>query len=244
MNSILTGFNEHSREIGDYLDFLSILENEMQNGIPKIGSKVITPQQVYALYSSAFVQIYNLVEGTISKCIKAICDVIIVNGDCTLADLSEAMRKEWLRYAAKTHYTLAPDKRLEKLEDVLRMAVDGTPVSEFRLEKGGGGNWSDSTIEKFLYRIGCDYSIDEQLKKRVKRPFKDDAGVMQYLMKLRNDLSHGNVSFCQCGQDVSFTDIKNTYAVVHEYLNVIVSSVSQYIENRHYLRHNVESATA
>lgn len=244
MHPLHESFKEHSKEINDYLDFLFILESETKKGPPKIGDSVISPQQVYSLYSSAFVQIYNLVEGTVSKCIESVCTVITKDKKHTPADLSDALRKEWLRFRAQTHVNLAPDKRLRKLESILKDAVDKRPIASFKLEKGGGGNWCDDTIEKFLSRIGCNWTIDSQLKRQVKQPFKDDVGIMHYLMDLRNDLAHGNISFCQCGRDVALSDIKRTYFIVHEYLQVIVDAISEYIEKRHYLQPVNESSIA
>jgi hypothetical protein len=132
MYSLRANFQEHSKEINDYLDFLLLLENETKNGLPKIGDNVISPQQVYSLYSSAFVQIYNLVEGTVSKCIQAVCAGIIQDKKHTPADLSDAMRKEWLRFRAQTHYDIVPDKRLRKLESILKEAVDKRPITSFK----------------------------------------------------------------------------------------------------------------
>jgi hypothetical protein len=86
--------------------------------------------------------------------------------------------------------------------------------------------------------------MDSQLKRQVKQPFKDEVGVMHYLMDLRNDLAHGNISFCQCGRDVALSDIMQTYSIVNEYLQVIVDAISTYIEECHYLQPLNEGITA
>jgi len=64
VNSIADSFEERLHEIDAYLDLLDALQRQAQSGPPKIGDFVITAQQQKILYSSVYLQLYNLVEAT------------------------------------------------------------------------------------------------------------------------------------------------------------------------------------
>ena len=74
MTGALTrAFEERLQEIEAYLDLLATLEDQIRSGPPRIGEAIVTSQQQKILYSSVYVQIYNLVEATITWCVEGVC---------------------------------------------------------------------------------------------------------------------------------------------------------------------------
>jgi MAE_28990/MAE_18760-like HEPN len=148
-------FVDRVAEIDDYLDFLSALEKQIRNGVSKSDDLglMATPGQQRILYSSVYLQLYNLVEATINKCIQAVCSTIIKQNRLP-ANLSADLQREWVRVAAKTHTDLNHENRLKEVTSVLQFWASSQPIAEFNIEKGGGGNWDDEAIYGFSRRLG------------------------------------------------------------------------------------------
>src|SRR4051812_30680386 len=108
MNDFVQTFEDRLQEIETYLDLLDALEKQVQQGLPRIGQTgpTITVQQQRILYSSVYLQLYNLVEATITRCIDAVSVAIAEKGSWLPSDLSISVRREWVRAIARTHTDL------------------------------------------------------------------------------------------------------------------------------------------
>ena len=62
MYSFVRSFEERLIEIESYLELLEALENQVRRGLPQFGEdgSTITVQQQKILYSSVYLQLYNL----------------------------------------------------------------------------------------------------------------------------------------------------------------------------------------
>ena len=71
MSELMNGFHERLAEVETYLEFLSTMEARAQHGPPRLegAEHPISAQQQRILYSSVYLQLYNLVESTMSRCI-------------------------------------------------------------------------------------------------------------------------------------------------------------------------------
>ena len=79
MDDFVQAFEERLQEIETYLDLLEALEKQVQRGLPKIGQAgpIITVQQQRILYSSVYLQLYNLIESTVTRCVEAISTAVV-----------------------------------------------------------------------------------------------------------------------------------------------------------------------
>ena len=82
-------FEERLQEIETYLDLLEAFE--VQAG-RRIGEATVSAQQQKILYSSVYVQIYNLVEATITWCVEAVRSAAADHGRWKPGDLSPGSR--------------------------------------------------------------------------------------------------------------------------------------------------------
>lgn len=235
MGVLNQGFSERLHEIEEYLEFLSAVECETRNGRPKVGSQIITESQQRMLLSSVYLQLYNLVEATISKCIDAVCSAI-TNAQCLPSDLSSELLKEWVRYRAQTHNDLNYDNRLNKCLEMCDHLIHTRHVAEFQIKKGGGGNWNDNEIFDLSKRIGCNLNISTQCLKNVKQKIFDGDGALVKIVKLRNKLAHGDISFQECGANTTISDLRDIKERAVEYLTEVVSSFESYINASEFLR--------
>ena len=89
MTTLTIGFQERLAEVEAYLDFLSTLEAQAQRGPPRLegAEHPISAQQQRILYSSVYLQLYNLIEATMSRCIEAVADAANKSGNWKASDL-------------------------------------------------------------------------------------------------------------------------------------------------------------
>lgn len=238
MNSNLsTGFQERLSEVETYLDFLSAMEAQAQQGPPRFqgADHPISVQQQRILYSSVYLQLYNLVEATMSRCIEAVAEATKENAQWKPSDLSDSLRREWVRVAARTHVELTPENRLESAMRLCNHLVASLPIRDFDIEKGGGGNWDDSEIEAFSRRLGFQLVVSQPVYSAIKQPFRDDLGPLTLVKQLRNRLAHGSISFTQCAEDITVGRLVELKDRTVNYLKEVVDCFTGYIESFEYL---------
>ena len=110
VDSLTEVFEERFQEIDAYLNLLDALERQAHAGPPMIGGGLITVQQQKILYSAVYLQLYNLVEATVTWCLDAVCAAAAQDGRWLPSDLSEELRREWVRTTAQTHAGLNADR--------------------------------------------------------------------------------------------------------------------------------------
>jgi hypothetical protein len=238
LSALLTGFQERLAEVETYLELLSAMELSAQNGPPRFdGAKhPITAQQQRILYASVYLQLYNLVESTMSRCIEAVTEAAKESNRWMPGDLSQSLRQEWVRMIARTHEELNPDRRLESALRLCDHLISALPVAEFVIDKGGGGNWDDQAIEAISRRLGFQLIVSDQVYSAVKRRFQDDLGPLALVKQLRNRLAHGSISFAQCAEDVTVARLVDLKDKTVDYLREVVGCYNTFLESFEYLR--------
>lgn len=237
MQDLIEAFNERLEEIESYLELLKSLQQQIQLGPPTIGEKgsVISVKQQRILYSSVFLQLYNLVESTVSRCVEAFCSAINNNGQWLPSDLSESLRSEWVRSMARTHVELSHKKRLEAALDLCNHILQSLPLKDFKVEKGGGGNWDHKTIKEVSDRLGISLCVSAEVYQAVSKPFRNDQGPLVYIRSLRNDLAHGTVSFAECGEGITVNDLCDLKEKTANYLAEVVNMFKIAIDGYEFL---------
>lgn len=237
MGDLTAGFQERLAEVEAYLEFLSTMERQAQNGPPKLegAEHPITAQQQRILYSSVYLQLYNLVEATMSRCIEAVATAARENGRWRPGDLCDELRREWVRATARTHVDLTPEHRLDSAFRLCEHLVASLPINAFDLDQGGGGNWDDLQIEAFSKRLGFQLEVSQPVYSAVKQPFRDDLGPLALVKQLRNRLAHGSISFAQCSEDVTVERLIDLKDKTVNYLGEVVVCFAKYVDGFEYL---------
>ena len=145
--------------VSTYLKLLELLEKLVQTGLPKIGDELFTTQQQRILYSSVYLQLYNLVEVTASWCIGAVESATSKDAAWKPGDLTDNVLREWVRSVANTHGDIVKDARLNATLYFCNRLLKDKPISEWKLEKGGGGNWDEKLLEDIAERIGVQLGL-------------------------------------------------------------------------------------
>lgn len=236
MENFSQAFEERLQEIETYLDLLEALERQVQEGTPQFGESgaIITVQQQRILYSSVYLQLYNLVESTLTRCLEAVSRSVI-DRSTHPSHLSDSLRREWVRFTARTHTELNYENRLESALRLCDHFVQTLPISTFEIEKGAGGNWDDNSISKISTRLGFELTISPDVYKGVKRPFRDDKGSLEFIKQLRNELAHGSLSFAECGEGVTVSDLRELTKRASLYLREVVACFKSSIDAHEFL---------
>lgn len=235
MDILAESFEERIQEIGAYLDLLDALERQAQTGPPMIGAGPITAQQQKILYSAVYLQLYNLVEATVTWCLDAVCDAAAVNARWRPSDLSAELRREWVRTTAQTHAGLNAENQLKKTVECCEHLIQSLPVKTWRLDRRGGGSWDDREIENMTDRLGCPVRLSEDVRRGIKQKIRDDKTALALVKDFRNRLAHGSLSFTECGEGVTVADLRNIATWTGEYLRAVVKSFSGFIANHGFL---------
>lgn len=238
MSDLTDRFGERFGEIEIYLELVDGIERVVRSGVPRLGDDgpTITAPQQRILHSSVYLQLYNLVEATINSCLDAVSKAAMRRAKWAPGDLTAELRKEWVRYMARTHLpTTGPDKRLEDAIGLCNHLVASLPVAEFEIERGGGGNWDDRAIKKMATRIGFELRISRRVEREVKRVVRNDLGSLALIVELRNALAHGRLSFVDCGQDDSAAELRVLANRVASYLREVIGAFDRYVEEHRYI---------
>ena len=218
-------FDERVAEIDVYFDFLRSVELYVQeNPSPaEHQSLAVSPQQQRMLYSSVYLQLYNLVEATMTRCTDAISDAVTSRA-LLPHQLSDALRREWVRGSARTHIDLTYENRLKAALSMCDLFVTSIPVTRLEIDRGGGGNWDDGVIEDFAQkRIGFRLQFSRETLVLAKRQVRNDKkGALKVVRGNRNDLSHGIVSFSECSSEATLGDLEGLSRAVCAYLDELV----------------------
>ena len=190
-------------------------------------------QQQQILYSGVYLQLYNLTESTVTKCIEAIWSAI--ENNWKLADLSDKMRREWVRSKARTHTELNEDRRLDAVLALCEYIIQELPVSKIETEKAGGGNWDDVAIYKICERLGWPLVITDKANSAVKRRVRNDKGALVLVKDFRNELAHGSLSFAECSAGTTVSDLDDLKNCIVIYLREVVAFFQSSINSHKFL---------
>lgn len=237
-SDLLPFFEERFGEVEAYLDLLDEIEQATRSGVPRIAisNYPISAQQRRILFSSVYLQLYNLVEATMARCVAEITEAAATAGRWQPHELNDALLSEWVRATAFTHSEMSASNRLKHALEMSEHLVNRLPISNFSIDVGGGGNWDDEVIYKMAERLGCPLSLTLPTQAGVKRRKRDGLGPLQLVKNRRNGLAHGSISFVDCADGVLVLELREMSQSIESYLREVILCFKNYIDSYNFLR--------
>jgi hypothetical protein len=230
-------FAERRKEVEAYIQFLEQLDKATQRGLPQFkGSRaVISADQQKILYSSIYLQLYNLVEATVSQCLAAVSEAAS-DGTHRPQELNESLQIEWIKTVARTAEDLNQEHRLKTAIAMYDYLIKESVIHTFQISSGGGGNWDDKEIESLMARLGCRFAINQKISSAAKRHVRDEMGALKLVKVRRNNLAHGSVSFVDCADGVDVGELKSLVKAVISYLQAVIVNVTRFVSKDLFLQ--------
>ncbi len=135
---------------------------------------------------------------------------------------------------ARTHEILNTEGRLEAALRMCDHLVEMLPV-RMKIHQGGGGNWDDEEIFRFAERLGVRLKLNSKTVADVKRPLRENKGALQLIKHLRNKLAHGEMSFAECGEGLSASQLADLKDRTVRYLSEVLDCFEGFITRYEYL---------
>lgn len=233
MQQVRQSYAEKVADINLYYTLLTnIIKREAQLIFPNEGNiRVNLDVKVSAiLKSSANLQLYNLIESTISNCLVKIHSSFS-DESIQYSNLSDEIQKLWVKF----HYDYFRETSNEKdILHNLKVLIDTwitntLPVTltykEF-IKYNIGGNFSGNLDSKEIRKLSEKYGIDFDLK-------CDEIGSVK---SRRNKLAHGEVSFEEQGRQDSIEYMIVLKDKTIDFLDHFIQAVDDYVSNSKYRR--------
>lgn len=233
MQQTRQSFNDRVDELNLYYVLLSnIITREAQLIFPNEGDvrENLNVKISSILKSSATLQLYNLIESTVSNCLMEIHDSFTAE-TLQYSGLSDEIQKLWINF----HYDYFKGTSNEKdilhnLKVLIDTWVTNTmPVSltyrEFT-KYNQGGNFSGNLDSKEIRKISEKYGID----------FDNKCKEIGSVKLRRNKLAHGEISFEEQGRQDSIEYMIILKDQTVQYLTQFIEAVDDYIANARYRR--------
>lgn len=221
--------NDRINEIQVYINLLDTFDKANRDG-----SSIVSTEQYHILMANTFVLMYNMIEAAVTQSLRRLGEIISQDSGCPRC-LSDKIVSEWIASHLGTKEQLNPESRLERGKGFYKHVLSGAP-SSLAFNKGGGGNWDDEEIFRFSEKLGINLrSIPRHIASKIKRKREDDLGCMKFIVRNRNKLAHGEISFSECGKDKNLARIKEIFSDTSQYLKAMIDLFDDFAAQRMFI---------
>jgi hypothetical protein len=229
---VFQDFDERVREIDTFLSHLRTLERPAvaieyatHRGVKK---RNINPDWMKTLKAASFLLLYNLVESALRRGLGTVYESMRIDAR-TYEHLRDEIRNLWIdqRYHRVDRHSASLRKYQEvaaKLvadvanDLVVDLADDVLPVS---------GNLDADRVRKVCHLHGIPVSTHWRAL---------GGSELVTVMKHRNSLAHGNISFRECGRQYTTQELEGIKKQVVIFMRSILRNIGRYVDTRQYNR--------
>ncbi len=227
MQQVLGEFEERVKEIDLYFKFLAILyEPGASIRLANSTSEELDPDFLKMLKANVFLVLYNLVESSIREGVCFIYEELKVDNR-TYETVRTEIRTLWVNYKYRLIFKTTAnwdsgrkmaaqliDHAMNKL--VIELDEEALPIS---------GNLDARQIRDLCSSHGIAHTTPKNAKGgRALLTVKDQ----------RNALSHGHLSFSECGRQFELVDLRRIKDETVIFVRSILENMEYYINNKQY----------
>lgn len=234
MKDFIKEFNRRVAEIHKYFELVDRIEQLGAFSTNSItfpsGEYVVDSDLQKILKSHCYLLLYNLVESSIRNGITAIHDVILTY-QLTYKDLSPKIKRLWLlndRSKSFRDSYIKKDTVADNLQELIKSVLDDEMVSLDPSNIPISGNLDAKTIKELIDMYGFFGNLGV--------PSKEIDDILNFVVKIRCDLAHGNVSFCDASSQslITWSKLVDDKDKLVKYLTHLLNNIDDYIEKKKY----------
>jgi len=246
MKEFIRDFHKRLVEIDKYFNLVDKIERISvfeDNAITFSSSEYIVDSDLKKILKShCYLLLYNLVESSIRNGLIAIHDAIAID-NLTYRDLSPKIKRLWLlndRSKSFINSNIKKDTIATNLQEIIGLILDDEIVSLDESNIPISGNLDAKTINELINMYGFSGNLGISAK--------EIDNVLNFIVKIRCDLAHGNVSFSDASNKIiwnrSTSDPDSSNSVyryliddkekIVKYLTHLLKNIDEYIESKKY----------
>ena len=232
MKDFIRDFNRRLAEIQKYFGLVERIEELGAFSTNSItfpsGEYIVDSDLQKILKSHCYLLLYNLVESSIRNGIAAIHDVILID-QLTYKHLSPKIKKMLCLNDLSKNFTdsyIKKDTVADNLHKLLKSVLDDEIVSLNTSNIPISGSLDATTINELIHMYGFVGNLEV--------PSREIDPILNRLVKIRCDLAHGNVSFCDASNQISWSKLVDDKDKLVIYLTHMQNNIDNYIESKKY----------
>jgi len=148
---------------------------------------------IKVLKANVFLLLYNLAESSIKQSISEIYENVSAERVC-YGDVKDEIRKIWIFENHKNFKNKSTENIYATMQNLASDIID----IKFNPERVISGNIDGRKIKEFSKAIGFSDTVDSAA---------NDGHKLHLVKTQRNNLAHGQMSFCECGRNYSVSEL-------------------------------------
>lgn len=237
MREFIRDFHKRVGEINKYFELVDRIEqlgvfsessiyfpsDENENYEYKVDSEL---QKI--LKSHCYLLLYNLIESSIRNGITAIHEAIQIE-QLTYQQLSPKIQKIWLLNDLSRSFLDSSVKRetiANNLQEAIRTVLNDQIISLEPTNIPISGNLDAKTIKALIDLYGF-YGNLEISSREIDE-------ILNFIVKIRCDLAHGNLSFSDASNQVVWSTLINDKEKLIVYLTNLLQNIGEYLDRKKY----------
>ncbi|TAG19404.1 MAG: hypothetical protein EAZ39_09375 [Oscillatoriales cyanobacterium] len=232
MKEFIRDFKRRVAEIQKYFELVDKIEQlgalSSKSIIFPSGEYIVDSDIKKILQSHCYLLLYNLVESSIRNGITAIHDIILIE-QLTYKDLSPKIKRLWLLNDKSKSFRdsyVKKDSVADNLQELIRSVLDDEMVSLDPSNIPISGNLDAKTIKELIDMYGFFGNLGVASREI------DD--ILNFVVKIRCDLAHGNVSFCDASSQILWSKLVDDKDKLVKYLTHMLNNIDDYIDRKKY----------
>ncbi|MDZ7953540.1 MAE_28990/MAE_18760 family HEPN-like nuclease [Nostoc sp. DedQUE09] len=232
MKEFLRDFHRRVAEIDKYFDLVDKIEQlgafSTSSIIFPSGEYVVDSDLQKILKSHCYLLLYNLIESSVKNGIAAIHDSILVD-KLTYKELNQKIKKLWLLNDQSKSFRDSYIKKetvADNLYEAIRAVLDDEILTLDPTNIPISGNLDAKTIKGIIDMYGFYGNLGV--------PDKEIDELLNFAVKIRCDLAHGNVSFCDASNQITWSKLINDKNKLVKYLTHLLQNIDDYIDKKKY----------
>jgi len=227
MHDVIADFQERVKEIEEYLKLLAILSHtSAQIHIDRKRPKRVSNVAIKTMKASCFLMLYNLVESSIRGSMTTLYGKMNAD-EKPLSGFDSYVKDIWIEQNFKIMEPLSANQ--SSYRDLVRKMIESVLDSSLLSLDSRKINISGNLDARAIRELFARHKISTVTHYRA-----FGGAELKTVKDQRNSLAHGDISFADCGQQYTVSDIDSIKKQTVTYLRSSLRNVMKYMDRNEY----------